>query len=228
VNTGSRRWTGQGRQRGIVSVLIAVALVAMLGMVGLALDGGHGLLNHSRLQNLVDASALSAAKVLDDSDGDEALARDEALAMFTENAAENGHGEIADSLAAGELSVTVQFSSTLEPFTPGTMPAHYVRVVADGLSLPGWFIPLLGFDEKRVSASAVAGPSPTLAEVCNIAPMMACGDPAATDGFWGYAPGEVTVLKTSANGGDFEVGPGNFQLVRLDGARHPQRPGRYL
>ena len=87
-----------GRQRGVASVLAAVGLVAMLAMIGLALDGGHGMLNQSRLQNVVDASALSAAKVLDDSQGDEDLARQEALNMFTENAAESGHREIMTRL----------------------------------------------------------------------------------------------------------------------------------
>jgi len=210
--------TGPAEQRGVVAVLVLVALVAMLGMVGLALDGGHGMLNKSRLQNVVDAAALASAKVLDFSDGDELLARDEAVAMFADNAGESGNAEIAAALSSGDLSVAVQFSATLDPFAPGTTPAHYVRVTATGLDLPGWFIPIMGVTDKRVAASAVAGPSPTLAEVCNVAPMMACGDPTATDGFWGYSPGQVTVLKTSANGGDFTVGPGNFQLVRLDGA----------
>lgn len=213
-----RPFSGPSRQQGIASVLVAVALLAMLGMVGLALDGGHGMLNQSRLQNVVDAAALAAAKVLDESDGNEALARDEVMATFTENAPMSGNGEIAAAMADSRLSITVEFSSTLDPFSPGTTPAQYVRVIARGLDLPAWFIQVLGFAEKRIGASAVAGPSPTLAEVCNIAPMMACGDPTATDGFWGYAPGDVTVLKTSANGGDFEVGPGNFQLVRLEGA----------
>jgi hypothetical protein len=213
-----RRLQHPARQRGIVSVLVVIGLVAMLGMVGLALDGGHGMLNKSRLQNTVDAAALASAKVLDLSDGDTTLARDEAMAMFGDNAAESGNGEIAAAMGGG-LTVTVQFSNTLDPFVPGTTPAQYVRVTATGLNLPGWFIPVMGVTEKRVGASAVAGPSPTLAVVCNLAPMMACGDPAAADDFYGYAPGEVTVLKTSANGGDFPVGPGNFQLVRLDGAQ---------
>jgi hypothetical protein len=207
-----------GRQRGVASVLAAVGLVAMLAMIGLALDGGHGMLNQSRLQNVVDASALSAAKVLDDSQGDEDLARQEALNMFAENAVESGHREIAEALAASQISITVEFSRSLNPFMAGTTPAQYVRVIATGLDLPSWFIQVVGFAQKSVGASAVAGPSPTLAVVCDVAPMMACGDPAATDDFWGYAPGDVTVLKTSANNGDFEVGPGNFQLVRLDGA----------
>ena len=211
-----QRWSGPANQGGIIAVLFLVSLVAMLGMVGLALDGGHGMLNKSRLQNVVDAAALGSAKVLDTSSGDELLARTEALAMFADNAGESGNAEIGAALGGG-LSVAVEFSRTLDPFVPGTIPAEYVRVTATELNLPGWFIPIMGLAEKRIAASAVAGPSPTLDEVCDLAPIMACGDPLAPDDFWGYSPGEVTVLKTSKNGGNFAVGPGNFQLVRLDG-----------
>jgi hypothetical protein len=207
------------RQDGAVLALFAIALVVMLGIVGLALDGGHGMLNKTRLQNVVDAAALSAAKTLDISNGDVVLAELEALDMFAVNAAESGHGEIAEAFNGGNLTVTVQFSETLDPFVPGTAPAAYVRVIATGLNLPGWFIPVMGVNEKRVGASAVAGPSPTLGQVCNVAPMMACGnDDDPTDPFYGYDPGDVTVLKTSAGGAGAEVGPGNFQLIRLDGA----------
>jgi hypothetical protein len=59
--------------------MVVISLVAMLGIVGLALDGGHSMLNKSRLQNVVDASALDAAYILDLSDGDTDLARAEAL-----------------------------------------------------------------------------------------------------------------------------------------------------
>ena len=50
------------KQDGVVAVLVLVSLIAMLGMVGLALDGGHGMLNKSRLQNVTDAAALASAK----------------------------------------------------------------------------------------------------------------------------------------------------------------------
>jgi hypothetical protein len=208
------------RQRGIVMVLVTIAMLAMLGIVGLALDGGHEMLNKTRLQNVVDAAALSAAKTLDQTN-DTALAQAEALGMFNANAAVNGNAEIQSSYAGGDLNVTIQFSNTLVPFAPGTAPARYVRVRATNLRLPGWFIPVMGVDEKVVGASAISGPSPTLENICNIAPMMVCGDPAAAaagDPYYGYKVGQPDVLKTGSTGGNFQVGPGNFQLVRLDGA----------
>jgi hypothetical protein len=195
-------------------VLFTIALVAMLGMVGMALDGAHGMLNKTRLQNTVDAAALSAAKTLDQTD-DTVLSMAEALAMFSTNALGAGNSEIAASYAGGQLTVSVQFSTTLHPFVPGTVPARYVNVTARNLRLPGWFIPVTGVNELVVGASAVAGPSPTIGTACNIAPMMMCGTPGADN--YGYTIGEADVMKSSTN--SFEVGPGNFQLIRLGGGQ---------
>src|SRR5262245_54225697 len=203
------------RQRGVALVLFAIAMVAMLGLVGLALDGGHGMLNKTRLQNVVDAAALSAAKTLDQT-GDEALATAEALQTFSTNSSGLGNSEMAGSYAGGDRDADVQFSNTLHPFASGSVPPLYVRVRASNFRLPGWSIPLFGVDEKVVGASAVAGPSPTIQTACNIAPMMVCGDPdAAPEDHFGYEIGEPDVLKSSTN--SFEVGPGNFQLIRLGG-----------
>ncbi|HEY5624692.1 MAG TPA: TadE/TadG family type IV pilus assembly protein [Gammaproteobacteria bacterium] len=204
------------RQRGIVMILFALGLVVLLGVTGVALDGAHGMLNKTRLQNLVDAAALSGAKTLDQTD-DPILAEANARAIFNANAGDSGNAEIQDSLGGGELTVAVQFSTTLHPFVPGTSPERYVRVIARNLRLDGWFIPVMGFDEKVVGASAVAGPSPTINTACNIAPMMVCGDPnAPANENFGYPLGFTDVLKASTN--SFDIGPGNFQLIRLGSA----------
>ena len=110
------------RQRGAILVLLAIAMLAVLAMGGLALDGSHVLLNKSRLQNSVDAAALAAAKELDQS-GDEGRATAAALSLLGLNAAAPGNRELGTSVSSGALNVTVEYSSTLQPFTPGTTPA---------------------------------------------------------------------------------------------------------
>lgn len=211
------RTKGQKRQRGVILVLFTIAMAVILAMAGLALDASHAFLNKTRLQNTVDAAALSAAKTLDQT-SDTALATAEALSMFTQNSSDAGNAEMAASYAAGDISVTVQYSSTLHPFASGTAPARYVRVRAMNFRLPAWFIPIFGFNEKNVGATAVAGPSPTINTACNLAPMMVCGDPSApASANFGYELGQADVLKSSTS--SFEVGPGNFQLVRLDGGQ---------
>jgi Flp pilus assembly protein TadG len=206
------------RQRGAAMILVVVGILAILGIAGLALDSGHAILNKARLQNTVDAAALSAAKTLDET-ADVALADAAARGMFAMNAGNAGNRELGDAYSGGNVNVTVEFSSTLSPFSPGTSPAEYVRVRAQDFTLPAWFSVVLGVTEKRVSASAVAGPSPTITQACNIMPMMVCGDPAAGAPFFGYTPGQPQVLKTSTSSGSWDVGPGNFQLIRLGGGQ---------
>lgn len=210
---------GPRRQRGAVLVLIAIGLLAIIAMAGLALDGGHMMLNKTRLQNTVDAAALSAAKTLDQS-GDTTQATAAALAAFSGNADASDNRELKAAYAdgSGDIQVTVQYSETVRPFTPGAPAGPYVRVIATDFTMPAWLITVLGINEKEVAASAVAGPSPTINSACNIAPMMVCGDPAAgAENLWGYTVNAPDVLKTASGGNWGETpGPGNFQLIRLN------------
>ena len=213
--------TPRKSQRGAAVVLIIVALAALLLMAGLALDVGHATLNKSRLQNASDAAALSAAKALDQTHNT-ATATLIALAAFKNNANGAGNVELGNAYAngSGTITLTVQFSSTVAPFVAGSPTGPYVRVIATGFQWPSWIVSLGGIANMGVGASAVAGPSPTVNQSCNIVPMMVCGDPASgAANNWGYALNAPTVLKSAAPGST-TVGPGNFQLIQLG-----QNPG---
>jgi Flp pilus assembly protein TadG len=204
------------QQRGIVAVLLAVGMLAVLVMVGLAFDTGHLVLNKSRLQSSVDAAALAAAKVLDQTDS-EAQATAAANAVFALNAEDIRNER---HVPAG-AEITVQYSNTLSPFAPGTTPPNYVRVRAEGMSMWTSFTALLGFNELTTAASAVAGPSARIvspSEVCDLVPMMVCGDmDVGAAGDFGFSKDNVTLLKL-ASGAPSPVGPGNFQLIELGGS----------
>jgi Flp pilus assembly protein TadG len=213
-----QRLKSRSSQRGVVAVLIAIAMGALLLTAGLALDMGHLFLNKTRLQNTVDAAALAAARTLDDT-GSTAEATEEALEAFQLNADAAGNGELANAYAsANGIQVTVEYSATLPPFTAGAPNGPYVRVRATGFEMPAWLVRVGGIIEKTVSATAVAGPRTLNAgsTVCNVAPMMVCGDPGA-GGSWGYTLNAPQVLKTAASNGQSHVGPGNFQLIQLGG-----------
>ncbi len=199
-------------------ILVVIGMAAIIGIVGLALDTGHVMLNKTRLQNTVDAAALAAAKTLDQT-ADEALAQAAANAMFATNAGSAGNREIGEAYARGGIGVTVEFSSTLNPFTAGSTPAAYVRVRAQGFTMPVWFSAVVGVTNKSAAASAVAGPSPSINQACNLMPMMVCGDPTAGAPFFGYTANQPEVLKSSTSNGSWDVGPGNFQLIRLGGGQ---------
>ncbi|MFC4313497.1 pilus assembly protein TadG-related protein [Steroidobacter flavus] len=207
-------------QRGAVAVLIAIAMGALILTAGLALDMGHVFLNKTRLQNVVDAAALAAARTLDDT-GNTALATAEAQQAFGNNAAATGNRELSTAYGggAGSLQVTIEYSTTLPPFAAGAPSGPYVRVRATGFTMPAWLVRIGGIFQKTVAATAVAGPR-TLnvgSTVCNVAPMMVCGNAAAPN-MWGYTLNAPVVLKKSTPGGQSPVGPGNFQLIQLGGS----------
>jgi len=205
------------RQRGAILVIFTVGMLAIIVMAGLALDMSHAMLNKSRLQNTVDAAALTAAKTLGQTASTND-ARAAALALFADNANTAGNGEMAADINPGE--VVVEFSATLEPFSVGSSPAQFVRVRVENFTLGSWLIQLIGFDEKIVRASAVSGPSPVLGQACDIVPLIVCGDPDAGGPLWGYEPDDISVLKGSSKSGSQAgpIGPGNFQLARLGGS----------
>ena len=205
----------QRQQRGITAVLVMIGLLALLAMVGLALDTGHVVLNKSRLQNTVDAAALAAAKVLDQT-GSQPQATVAARSVFDLNAADQP--ELSRVLSGA--NITVQYSNTLSPFTPGSAPANYVRVYANNFDMWTSFTSLVGVNKTSTAATAVAGPSAPIGpgEACDLVPMMVCADIAAgAAGNWGYNGNKVSLLKIASNAPS-GVGPGNFQLIELGGS----------
>ena len=200
------------RQRGIVAVMVAIALLALLAMVGLALDSGHVILNKSRLQNTVDASALAAAKVLDKT-GSETQATTAARSVFDLNA--TNQPELSQVMSGADI--TVQYSNTLSPFAPGSAPANYVRVFANNFDMWTSFTSLVGVDKTSTAATAVAGPSAPITEPCDLAPMTVCANKAAGGPDWGYSRNNVSILKLASEADGSTIGPGNFQLIQLGG-----------
>src|SRR5215211_353853 len=51
----------QRYERGQALIMIALALVGIVGMMGLVVDGGHAFSDRRRAQNAADAAALSSA-----------------------------------------------------------------------------------------------------------------------------------------------------------------------
>jgi len=213
------------KQRGISMVLFTIGMLIIVLIGGLALDMAHALLNKSRLQNSVDAAALAAAAILEDSTST-SLAEDAAIDVFEANQNAAGNSELLDAIT--EPDIVVEFSETLEPFSPGATDglAEYVRVRVERFSMPAWLIQIweradgTRFTTKTVGASAVAGPSPTLGNACDIVPLIICGDEDAGPPYYGYENEEVVVLKGGSQSGNEsgDIGPGNFQLAQLGGS----------
>lgn len=212
------------KQRGVVLVLVAIGMVSLLGMVGMALDLGHGYLNKSRLQYALDATALSSAKTLLDTDRDIIKADAHARDTFNEH--------LQGELAGDPMTLVVEFSDTLNPFVPGGTTPNYVRVRVNDFEMPytlSRVLPGIGA-EMSIGASAVAGIERLGGgnTVCDIAPLTLCGDPADTptynedgevDGNTLYgipfddgtgSSGKICLKSSESTGGQGDTGGGSF------------------
>lgn len=200
-------------QHGVVIPFVVIGMLAILAVAGMAIDGSHALANKTRMQNTVDAAALAAAKELDTS-GDTVLATAAAYNIIGINSGSDGNHELQAAYSAGEISISVQFSSTVAPFNAGSGPGPFVRVIATGFETDTTLSRVIGFDVIPTPASAVAGPSGPLgngpgAEVCNIAPIAVCPP------VGGLQNSKLEVLKPGpGNHGD--IGPGNYKMLRLN------------
>lgn len=206
--------TAMPRQRGIVVPIVAIGLLAILAVAGLALDGSHALGNKTRMQNTVDAAALAAAKELDLPDGTIAKATAAANSLFSINANGAGNSELNDAYDGGEITVTVQYSATVSPFVPGSPTGPFVRVRATGFDTQTTLSRVLGVADIPTPATAVAGPSGPLGNgpgslICDVAPIAVC--PPASGAF---NPDEFEVLKPTGGNHD-DIGPGNYKMLRL-------------
>lgn len=210
------RTSGFKKQRGLVAVLVTVAFVLMIGFAALAIDVNHMVLNKARLQNAVDAAALAGAKQADETDSasDVNTAVTETLDIFDDAIGNTG----LTLTGTGAPVVTVQMANDALSF-PGSSVDQtgdiYVRVEITDYILEQYFIGLFGI-EKKVTVSAVAGPSSGATEVCNIVPMAVCSaDSTDTDGsdgtYFGYTTEKAYALKLEDNVSD--MGSGNFQLL---------------
>lgn len=212
--------------------MFTVGLFALLAVAALALDSGHMLLNKGRLQNLVDASALHAAKTLQDG-GSLFEARQSAIAILQQNLSHNENIELNNSIDFTGINynlsqvtpqIEVEFSALPDPFTPILVEgSEYVRITIEQIGLNNFLAQILNFD-KEVRASAVAGKSTDIECNNRLVPMMVCGiyaepnfpvliDPAKP---FGLPTNELYVMKISSKQSS-PIGPGNFQLLRLDG-----------
>ncbi|MFI4866090.1 MAG: pilus assembly protein TadG-related protein [Steroidobacterales bacterium] len=201
----------RSKQRGITLVVIAVAMLALLAMAGLAIDIGRLVGDKARLQAAVDAAALAAAKVVDTT-GSTVTATAAANNVFAINVAAQ------PDLAAALGTITVNYSNTVGPFVAGSAPPLYAQVIATGFSVAATFSSVLGFNTFALNASATAGASPTLSNACNQTPMMVCGAPASGAApVYGFAVGQITALQLSAGTSPVTLAPPGYFLQQSSG-----------
>ena len=127
-------------ERGGVTVTVAFAITALLGLLALSIDLGGLFSARSEAQRAADAAALAGASVFLESQEGQAirLAEDRAVQFATENLIRNGPVDPED------VSVWVDLDSST------------VRAAVRRDDVPTWFARLLGIDAVDVGAEATA------------------------------------------------------------------------
>ena len=184
------------RQQGIALVIFASSMVLLIGIAGLALDVGHVMLEDSRMQNAMDACALSGADVMMKAPGD-ASAKMAAARTAAKNTLLENRGTALASVGLNDI--TVEFSETLEgAFSSAVTDPRYIRCTVDNFSISTQLVRVFGINNLGLNVTAVAGAIPI--STCNPAPLMVCGDTTDTcdagdDSCYGF-----NVYKEDANG----------------------------
>jgi Flp pilus assembly protein TadG len=166
-------------ERGAMMVFLAIALVALLGLTGLVIDGGRAYADHRTVQNSADAAALAGAgalnQILFNSTGQEKAVYDAVVASIGTNGS-NGTTEcrLVDQNRADLGACPTTNTGT---GLPATVAGVSVRARD---SQPGSFIKVLGVSTFSASATAKAQIQ-ALRE--GSSPFMICGLDGAHNGF---------------------------------------------
>ncbi|MEN6478181.1 MAG: Tad domain-containing protein [Anaerolineales bacterium] len=127
-----RLWRQEHHSRGQVLVWVAVLMVVLLAIAGLAIDGGVGLSQRRQMQNAADAGALAGAREL--CLGNRAQAQARAVAYAQDNGAQQVQVELRKAPGAGETDkesiVWVQAQQQVETSLLGVIGVHQYPVKA--------------------------------------------------------------------------------------------------
>jgi hypothetical protein len=224
---------GQKREKGIVSAVAALGMVAMTLATGFAVDVSHLYLAGTELQNAADASALAAASMLNGGANGITAAVDKAISI--QNRYEFGD-EVA-TLARSNVRFGVNLNDLQDGYGYDELVARiiasqirFVRVTVPPKPVNTPFASLaLGQTNVDLSRKAIAGFSAGLHQLCNAviplslvqddethAPLEIVGSCSNT---WAWTPGCKYIIRDGSNGnGNGWQSPGNFQILDFTGS----------
>lgn len=199
---GSRK-----QERGSILATSAIGMLAILLAVGLGVDISRFYLAKTELQNGADAAALAAVSALNGAP----RGIDDAVAEATVNTINK-----YDFAKTGITITNVEFSTDLEGTYVGVSAAkadaaniRFVRVTTEPSPVAVSFAATVLGKSKDLTATATAGYSVPLTDICNFLPVMVIdyGTP--------ITAGQTYTFR--AESGSF-VTPGNYQILALAGA----------
>ncbi|KAB0666536.1 hypothetical protein F6V25_03710 [Oryzomonas japonica] len=124
-------------ERGVAVVYIAVALVVLILIAGLAIDLGYMYLTKAQLQNAADAGALAGAQKMKQvglsHDASQALSRTEAQTFAQKNNAANASVQLAsdgsNTLSNGNDITVGHWDSLTRTYTPGAAGTNIFNAI---------------------------------------------------------------------------------------------------
>ena len=115
-------------ERGAIAPMTAVGLVALFGLMALAIDGARMFNLHTELQGAVDAAALSGATQLDGEDGARTRATQAVTSALVSNfqrfATDGAGGDV--TVSAGNIRFLVDLTTRVEAANDGE--ANFIEV----------------------------------------------------------------------------------------------------
>ncbi|MBT2187263.1 TadE/TadG family type IV pilus assembly protein [Sphingobium nicotianae] len=200
-----------GSTDGAVAPTVALCLVALIGVGGIAFDYARMAGLHSELQNAADQAALAAATQLDGKSGAIARATAAASALVTNSTLLAYDAGTKPSVAMAKVEFYTDQGTTA---TTADATARFVKVTVDGREVHYALTPIVGaISSGSLDAIAMAGLG---SAICKVPPLMICNpaeatDPAFTVGNYlrkglklvsgGWAPGNFGFLKTGSGNG---------------------------
>lgn len=160
-----RLYSRRQHQRGVIAIIVAISIAALIGFVGLALDLGKLFIAKTELQNGSDACALAAAQELTGTSTTQ-LTIAEAAGITTGNV---NRVIFQSEPVAVNADSSVTFSETLngayQPKFEGETAKlmKYARCTVNRTGIANWFIQVLNvlpgvnIGSQAVAATAVAG-----------------------------------------------------------------------
>ncbi len=149
--------------------LIALLMVILIAICGIAIDVGYGLLQKRRLQASVDLALLSAARELPDA---------QAAAASAQEYAERNFHEVSDQ------SITVEVDTSC--MNPGCAADDKITMRAT-TNTPTFFLPLFGIDDWTVgTGGAACGPCDSSPFAYDVVVVLDRSYSMCTSGWGGY------------------------------------------
>jgi hypothetical protein len=162
-------------ENGNVIVYVSVTAAVLLGMVGLALDGGRAMITHSEAQAAADAAALAGASQLDQQTGACSRAQTEAAVVANQQRFAQGGGGPITIASGGAVCLnglpSGDSASTSSYVTTDDASSQYVQVTTQQLTHQNTLLNAAASNNTTatVQRTAIAGFRRSL---CSSAPVM--------------------------------------------------------